>query len=103
MLARRYFHEYGGTREQLASVAVSVRKHANRNPGAMMHAKPLTLEQYLEARWISEPLCLFDNCLESDGAGAVVITSAERARDLPHQAGATSTRSPSRSPSSTRR
>ena len=82
MLARRYFHEYGGTREQLGQVAVSVRKHANRNPGAMMHEKPLTLEQYMEARWISEPLCLFDNCLESDGAGAVVITSAERARDL---------------------
>ena len=83
MLARRYFHEYGGTREQLGQVAVSVRKHANRNPGAMMHDKPLTIDEYLAARWISEPLCLFDNCLESDGAGAVVITSAERARDLP--------------------
>jgi acetyl-CoA acetyltransferase len=82
MLARRYFHEHGGTREQLAQVAVTVREHANRNPRAMMYEKPLTVEQYLEARWISEPLCLFDNCLESDGAGAVVITSAERARDL---------------------
>jgi acetyl-CoA acetyltransferase len=83
MLARRYFHEFGGTREDLASVAVSVREHANRNPAAMMHDKPLTIDQYLDARWIAEPLCLFDNCLESDGAGAVVITSAERARDLP--------------------
>jgi acetyl-CoA acetyltransferase len=82
MLARRYFHEYGGTREQLAQVAVTVRQHANRNPAAMMYEKPLTVEQYLEGRWISEPLCLYDNCLESDGAGAVVITSAERARDL---------------------
>ena len=81
MLARRYLHEVGGTRADLASVAVSVREHANRNPGAMMHGKPLTTEQYLDARWISEPLCLFDNCLESDGAGAVVITSADRARD----------------------
>src|SRR5881409_135933 len=73
MLARRYFHEFGGTREELASVAVAARQHANRNPGAMMHAKTLTIEQYLEARWIAEPLCLYDNCLESDGAGAVVI------------------------------
>jgi acetyl-CoA acetyltransferase len=81
LLAKRYFHEFGGTREQLASVAVAVRHHANRNPGAMMHAKPLTVEQYLDARWIAEPLCLYDNCLESDGAGAVVVTSAERARD----------------------
>ena len=84
MLARRYFHQYGGSRAHLANVAVAFRKHANRNPGAMMHDKPLTREQYLEARWISEPLCLYDNCLESDGAGAVVITSAERARDLPN-------------------
>src|SRR3954453_1803336 len=83
MLTRRYFHQYGGTREQLAAVAVATRKHANHNPAAMMYEKKLTLEQYLDARWISEPLCLFDNCLESDGAGAVVITSTERARDLP--------------------
>ena len=82
VLARRYFHEFGGTREELAAVALTVREHANRNPAAMMCGKPLTVEQYLEARWISEPLCLFDNCLESDGAAAVVIVSAERARDL---------------------
>ncbi|MET1049927.1 MAG: lipid-transfer protein [Acidimicrobiales bacterium] len=82
MLARRYFHEFGGTREELSAVAVTVREHANRNPAAMMYGKPLTVAQYLEARWISEPLCLFDNCLESDGAAAVVIVSAERARDL---------------------
>ena len=101
MLARRYLHEFGGTREELAAVAVTVREHANRNPAAMMYGKPLTVEQYLEARWISEPLCLFDNCLESDGAAAVVIVSAERARDL-DVTPASSTRSPSRSPSSTR-
>jgi acetyl-CoA acetyltransferase len=82
MLARRYFHEFGGTREELAAVAVTVRQHANRNPAAMMYEKPLTVEQYLEGRWISEPLCLYDNCLESDGAAAVVVVSAERAKDL---------------------
>ncbi len=81
MLARRYMHEYGATREQLANVAVAFRKHANRNPDAMMHDKPLTTEAYLEGRWISEPLCLYDNCLESNGAGAVVITRVDRARD----------------------
>jgi acetyl-CoA acetyltransferase len=82
LLTRRYLHEYGGSRADLAQVAIAVRAHAQRNPAAMMHAKPLTLDDYLAARMISEPLCLFDNCLESDGAVAVVVTSAERARDL---------------------
>jgi acetyl-CoA acetyltransferase len=84
MLTRRYMHEYGGTRDHLANVALAARKHANRNPAATMYEKPLTREQYMEGRWISEPLCLYDNCLETDGALAVVITSAEQARHLPH-------------------
>ncbi len=83
MLTRRAMHEYGYTREHLANVALAFRAHANRNPAATMHGKELTREQYLDARWISEPLCLFDNCLETDGALAVVITSAAQARDLP--------------------
>jgi len=62
-------------------VAIAVRKMANRNPRAMMYERELTREQYMTARWISEPLCLFDNCLESDGALACVLVSAERARD----------------------
>ena len=82
MLTRRYMYEYGATRDHLANVALAFRKHANRNPVAAMYEKPLTRRQYLDARWISEPLCLFDNCLETDGALAVVVTSAERARDL---------------------
>ena len=82
MLTRRYMYEYGATRDHLANVALAFRSHANRNPVATMYEKPLTREQYLDARWISEPLCLFDNCLETDGALAVVVTSAERARDL---------------------
>jgi len=82
MLARRYMHEYGATRDHLANVALAFRKHANRNPHATMYEKPLTREQYMSARWVSEPLCLYDNCLETDGALAVVIVSAERARDL---------------------
>ncbi|HZR79961.1 MAG TPA: lipid-transfer protein [Candidatus Binatia bacterium] len=85
MLARRYMHEYGATRDHLANVAIAFRKHANRNPLATMYGKPLTREQYMSARWVSEPLCLFDNCLETDGALAAVIVSAERARDLRHR------------------
>ncbi len=81
LLTRRYMHEYGATREHLANVALAVRRAANRNPRAMMYAVELTREQYLAARWISEPLCLFDNCLETDGALACVVASAERARD----------------------
>jgi hypothetical protein len=81
LLTRRYMHEYGATRDHLANVAIAVRKAANRNPRAIMHAKPLTRDEYMAARWISEPLCLFDNCLETDGALACVLVSAERARD----------------------
>ena len=84
MLTRRYMHEYGGTRDHLANVALAFRKHAARNPLSTMGHKPMTRDDYMNARWISEPLCLFDNCLETDGALAVVVTSAERARDLPH-------------------
>jgi acetyl-CoA acetyltransferase len=85
MLARRYMHEFGATRDHLANVALAFRKHANRNPNATMKDKTLTREDYMRARWISEPLCLYDNCLETDGALAVVIASAERARDLPQR------------------
>jgi acetyl-CoA acetyltransferase len=82
MLARRYMHEFGATRDHLANVALAFRKHANRNPNATMYEKRMTRDDYMKARWISEPLCLFDNCLETDGALAVVIVSAERAKDL---------------------
>ncbi len=83
VLTRRYMHTYGATRDHLANVALAARRHANANPAATMGHKVMTREDYLAARWICEPLCLFDNCLETDGACAVVITSAERARDLP--------------------
>jgi acetyl-CoA acetyltransferase len=81
LLTRRYMHETGATREHLSEVAIAVRAMAQQNPRAMMHGRPLSRDEYLAARWISEPLCLFDNCLESDGALACVIVSAERARD----------------------
>jgi len=81
MLARRYMHEYGATRDHFANVALAARAHANRNPRAVMYERTLSREEYFASRWISEPLCLFDNCLETDGALAVVVVSAERARD----------------------
>ncbi|AMN47760.1 lipid-transfer protein [Steroidobacter denitrificans] len=85
VLTRRYMHEFGATREHLANVALTCRRMANNNPRAAMYPKPLTREQYMAARWIAEPLCLYDNCLETDGALACVIVSAERARDCRHR------------------
>jgi acetyl-CoA acetyltransferase len=85
LLTRRYFHETGAGREQLANVAIAARRMANRNPRALMHDRPLSREEYLAARWISEPLCLFDNCLETDGALACVLVGRERARDMRHR------------------
>lgn len=81
MTARRYMHETGATRDHLANVALACRRHAQANPAAQMRGKPMSREDYHAARMISEPLGLFDCCLETDGAAAVVLVSAERARD----------------------
>jgi acetyl-CoA acetyltransferase len=83
VLAQRHMHLYGTKREHFAEVAISTRANAVRRPTALMR-EPLTLDTYFDARMISDPLCLFDFCLECDGAVAVVTTSAERARDLRH-------------------
>ena len=82
MFARRYMHTYGATSEDLGLVAVAHRAFAATNPGAWFYEKPITLEDHQSSRWIVEPLRLLDCCQESDGGVAVVITSAERARDL---------------------
>jgi acetyl-CoA acetyltransferase len=81
-MTRRHMAEYGTTAEQLGRIAVTCRDRANANPAAQMHGRPLTLDDYMAARMISEPLRLYDFCLETDGACAVVVTSSERARDL---------------------
>ncbi len=83
MAARRHMHEYGTTSAQFGAVAVAMRTHALLNEGAQMK-KPMTVEDHQNSRFIAEPFRLFDCCLNSDGAAAVVVTTAERARDLPH-------------------
>lgn len=81
-MARRHMDVYGTTSEQLGQLAVTIRRHANLNPQAIMHARTLTLEDHQRSPLIVDPFHLFDCSLESDGAAAVVVTSAERARDL---------------------
>ena len=85
MAARRYMHEYGATSEDFGRISVASRKHAANNPNAFFYGKPITLEEHQASRWIVEPLHLLDCCQESDGGVAVVVTSAERARDLPQK------------------
>jgi acetyl-CoA acetyltransferase len=80
MIYRRHMHEFGTTTEHFGMVAVAQRAHAGRNPHAVMRT-PITLADHHASRFIAEPLRLLDCCLETDGACAVVITSAERARD----------------------
>ncbi|GAA4189309.1 lipid-transfer protein [Streptosporangium oxazolinicum] len=82
MFARRYMHAYGVTSEDFGRVAVAMRRHASTNPAAWFHGRPITLEEHQASRWIVEPLHLLDCCQESDGAVALVVTSAERAGDL---------------------
>jgi acetyl-CoA acetyltransferase len=84
MFATRYMHEFGATSEDFGRIAVADRKHAATNPKAWFYGKPITLEEHQESRWIVEPLHLLDCCQESDGAQALVVTTLERARDLPH-------------------
>ena len=79
--AQRHMHDYGTTREQFGAISVAFRNHALNNPDAVMK-KRLTMADYLEARMIVEPFNLFDCSLQTDAAGAVVVTSLDRAKDL---------------------
>ena len=84
MAAQRYLHTFGGTRAQLAEVAIAAREWALLNPAAFRYgAGPLTVENVLSSPMLSSPLTVADSCLVTDGGGAVVLTTAERARDLP--------------------
>lgn len=83
LVARRHMHLYGTTQDHLGMIAVAERQWANRNPRAEFHDTPMTLDDYHRSRWVVEPFHLFDCCLVSNGGIAVIVTSAERARDLP--------------------
>jgi len=83
MFAQRHQFEYGSTSEDLGAIAIQERLHASKNPHAV-GKDPITLDDYMNSRWIAEPFRLFDCCYEVDGAVALVITSSARAQDLPH-------------------
>ena len=82
---QRYMYDYGATREELFDVVGALREHAQLNPHAYWRGRPLTLGEYLESRWIYEPMCLYDYDIPVTGAGAVVLTTADRAAALPHK------------------
>ena len=81
MMAQRHFHEFGTTREQLAQIALNARKNAALNPKGI-YTDPMSLDDYLNVRMISSPLCLYDCDVPCDGATAVIVSRAETAPDL---------------------
>ncbi|MCC7366367.1 MAG: acetyl-CoA acetyltransferase [Dehalococcoidia bacterium] len=82
MRANRFMYEHGVKQDALAAIAMASYHHAQSNPRAVMYGRPLSREDYDNSRWIVEPFHLFDCCQENDGAAAVILTSAARARDL---------------------
>lgn len=85
MRVRRYMHEHGIRQEAMRAIALASYHHAQANPRAVMYGKPLDAERYDASRWIVEPFHLFDCCMENDGAAAVILVDAERAKDFPNK------------------
>jgi acetyl-CoA acetyltransferase len=82
MMMRRYMHETGATSEDFAKYSVTARRYASTNPNAFFYKKPITLDDHQNSRMIADPLRLLDCCQESDGAVALLVTNADRARTL---------------------
>jgi acetyl-CoA acetyltransferase len=85
MKARRFMHDNGVKQEALRAIALASYHHAQSNPRAVMYGKPLDAAKYDASRWIVEPFHLFDCCMENDGAAAVILVPAERAKDFPNK------------------
>jgi acetyl-CoA acetyltransferase len=83
LLVKKFMSDFGISQDSLAEISLAAYGHAQRNPRAVMYGRELTREMYHASRWIAEPFHLYDCCQENDGAAAVVVTTAERARDLP--------------------
>jgi acetyl-CoA acetyltransferase len=82
LAATRHMHQYGTTSEQLAEIAVTMRRHAGFNPMAQ-YRDPITVDDVLGSKMVADPLHMLDCCVVSDGGGACIVTTEERARDLP--------------------
>ena len=82
MKMQRHMHEYGTTSAQLGQIAVAANKHAQNNPRAVMNGRPITLDDHQNSRMIADPYRLYDCCLETDGAAAMILTTAEIAKDF---------------------
>ena len=85
MRVMRFMHDHGIAPSAQRAIALASYHHAQANPRAVMHGRPLTAEAYDSSRWIVEPFRLFDCCMENDGAAALVLVPAEQARDLPRR------------------
>lgn len=85
MRVQRYMHEHGVRQEALRAIALASYHHAQANPRAVMHGKPLDEAKYDASRWIAEPFHLYDCCMENDGAAALVLVPEERAKDFRHK------------------
>uniref|UniRef100_UPI000D39C7FC thiolase C-terminal domain-containing protein n=1 Tax=unclassified Variovorax TaxID=663243 RepID=UPI000D39C7FC len=85
MRVRRFMHEHGVRQEAMRAIAMASYHHAQANPRAVMHGKPLDAATYDASRWIAEPFRLYDCCMENDGAAAIVLVAAERAKDFAHK------------------